>query len=180
MNTVAIQGTIGSYSEEAAVALLGKGASIRGYRSFFETFQALLLEKAEYAVIPVFNSIAGEISIATKFLSQSNLTVLDELPLAIRHVLVGNKETEIDVIRIVRSHVEALKQCSEFFAENPNITQTVGADTASCIRRVTSEGNPQNASIGSARAAKIYGGRILCENISNKTNNQTTFHLVGK
>ena len=180
MHTIAIQGTIGSYSEEAAITLFGERAQIRGFSSFFETFQALLIKTVDYAVIPVRNSIVGEISSATSFYQYSDLEVLEEFPLDISHVLVGCRNSHIDQIRSVRSHGEALKQCSDFFKNNAHLASVVGADTASSIRRVTSEGIASNAAIGSPRAARIYNGKILSENVANQLDNQTTFHLIGK
>lgn len=180
MRSIAIQGTIGSYSEEAAIALFGSDVKIKGFRSFFETFQALLMNAADYAVIPVRNTIIGEISSATSLYSQTDLDVLDEFPLEIRHVLVGTENACFDEIRSVRSHVAALKQCAGFFEKHQHIERIVGADTASSIRRIVSDGMNEMAAIGSPRAAAIFGGKILSEGISDQTNNQTTFHVIGK
>ncbi|NNE98247.1 MAG: hypothetical protein HKN25_04420 [Pyrinomonadaceae bacterium] len=180
MQSVAIQGTVGSYSEEAARKLLGANARIQGFSSFFETFQALLIKSVDYAVIPVRNSIVGEISSATSFYSRSDLDVLEEIPLDIRHLLVGTPDSRIDEIRSVRSHVEAIRQCSGFFKRNQHIEPTVGADTASSIRRVVSEDARTIAAIGSRRAAEIYGGKILSENVADGIKNQTTFYLIGQ
>ncbi|MEZ5345263.1 MAG: prephenate dehydratase domain-containing protein [Pyrinomonadaceae bacterium] len=179
MNSVAIQGAIGSYSEEAATRLFGTTADIHGYSSFFETFQAVLTRAAEFAVIPVRNTIIGDIKSAINILSQTDLRVHDELSIDICHVLVGTADSRLEDIVSVRSHVEALKQCRNFFANNPNIEQVVGADTASSIKRIISESNAQRGAIGSRRAAELYGGKLLLENVANETQNQTTFYLVG-
>jgi len=180
MRSVAIQGTIGSYSEEAALALFGNDAKIHGFSSFFETFQALLMKTVDYAVIPVRNTIIGEIASATSFYSRSDLSILDELPLDIRHVLVGTENAKIEQLKSVRSHIEALKQCADFFDANPHIERVIGDDTASSIRKMVSDGVGTNAAIGSPRAAEIYGGKILSENVADEINNQTTFHLISK
>lgn len=180
MLTVAIQGTKGSYSEEAATKLFSNNAKICGFSSFFETFQALLINSVDYAVIPVKNTIIGEINSSTEIYKQTDLKIYDELPLDIQHVLVGTKDSYYGGIKSVRSHIAALKQCRSFFDNNFHIQQIIGADTASSIRRIISDDIPENAAIGSLRAAKIYGGKILSENIANEIQNQTTFHLIGK
>lgn len=176
--TVAIQGTLGSYSEEAALKLFGRRANLLGFSSFFETFQALLLRNADYAVIPVRNTIIGEIKVAVDFLNQSDLRVVDEVPLQIQHVLAGTKDARLEKILAVRSHVEALRQCRRFFELNPWITRIIGADTAGAIRRVVADGMAGYAAIGSRRAVRLYGAKILLENVADRYLNQTTFYLV--
>ncbi len=178
MRSVAIQGTKGSYSEEAAMKLFGASASIKGFSSFFDTFQALLTKSVDYALIPVRNTIVGEILAVTHIFNQTDLQVIDELPLSIQHVLVGGKNTVLKQIKSVMSHHAALAQCRSFFNENPQIKQTVGSDTASSIRQIVSEHNAENSAIGSYRAAKIYGGKILLENVADKKINHTTFYLI--
>ena len=178
MRSVAIQGTKGSYSEEATVKLFGNNAHIQGFSSFFETFQALLMNSVDYAVIPVQNTIIGEISSAVKLFKQTDVQVIDELPLKIRHVLVGTENAELESIKTVRSHIAALSQCKDFFDANKKIRQIIGADTASSIRRIVADNVAENAAIGSPRAVEIYGGKVLSENIANITENQTTFYLI--
>ncbi len=178
MRSVAIQGTKGSYSEEATIQLFGNNAYIQGFSSFFETFQALLMKTVDYAVIPVQNTIIGEISSAVKLFQQTDVRVIDVLPLKIQHVLVGVENSNLNEIKSVRSHIAALEQCRDFFEENEQIAKIVGADTASSIRRVVTDSINENAAIGSPRAAEIYGGKVLSENIANQHKNQTTFYLI--
>lgn len=179
MKTVAIQGARGSYSEEATLKMFGKKAEILECADFAETFQALLAKKANYAVVPLKNKIVGEIKQATAILRKTGLRILDELPLEVRHVLVGTPDAEFENLKSVRSHVEALKQCRRFLSEHAQIRQIIGADTASSIRRIVEENNLQNAAIGSRRAAEIYGAKILRENIADDAENWTYFYLIG-
>ena len=138
------------------------------------------LKGAECAVIPLRNRIVGEIHAVAELLSRSGLTILREFEIEIRHVLAGTQGVAMKDVRTVRSHAEALKQCSRFFAANPHIKPITGGDTASSIRQIADEDQKQNAAIGSARGAKIYGAKVLCEDISNDIGNSTTFGLVGK
>lgn len=179
MSLVAIQGTKGSYSEEAAFRLLGKEASLLECLDFEETFAAITSKRAEYAVVPVRNKIVGEIESATKLLNRSNLRIHEQLPLEVRHVLVGTPDSEFSSLESVRSHIEALRQCRRFLSENAGLTQVIGADTASSIRRIVEEGSATNGAIGSRRAAEIYGAKILHEDIADDIENWTTFYLIG-
>jgi prephenate dehydratase len=78
------------------------------------------------------------------------------------------------------SHPEALKQCSEFFAANPQLTTAAGSDTASSIRDVVAANAGVTAAIGSRRAAEMYGAKVLRESVANAVDNRTTFYLVGR
>ena len=180
MSVVAIQGVRGSYSEEATFKLLGKSAEILECGRFEDAFQSLIQNRAEYAVIPFKNKIVGAIETPHELLKNTDLKILDELPLEVRHVLVGTPNAEFENLKTVRSHVEALKQCRNFFSVNPNLNQIIGADTAASIRRIVEEKNVQNAAIGSKRAAEIYGAKILKENIADDAENWTTFYLLRK
>lgn len=180
MTTVAIQGIRGSYSEEAALRMLGVSADLIECRDFASTFEAVTSKRATQAVIPLRNKIAGEIEAVTELLARTELAILEEFDLYIRHVLAGTVGAEFDDVITVRSHSEALKQCSLFLAANPHIRPISGGDTASSISQITDENKRQNAAIGSARAAKIYGAKVLCEDIANDINNWTTFGLIGQ
>ena len=179
MTRVAIQGISGSYSEEAAMRLAGAEASIVECFDFDQTFGALQSGKADQAVVPVENSIVGEIKQPIDLLRDGGFRVLDKLPIRVQHVLTGTQDAEIDKLVSVRSHAEALRQCQRYLEASPHLTQVVGADTASSIRRIVHEANPVNAAIGSRRAAELYGAQILAENIADDTDNWTTFYLIA-
>ena len=179
MTRVAIQGVSGSYSEQATRELLGSNVSIVECRDFNETFAAVRAGNADNAVVPVENKIVGEIREPIELLKASGYRILDKLPLRVQHVLAGTAGSSMEELRSVRSHIEALKQCRRFLASHPNLTQIVGADTASSVRRIVEEAVPKNAAIGSRRAAEMYGATILCEDIADDIDNWTTFYLIG-
>ena len=179
MRRVAIQGVKGSYSEEAARQLLGDDASIRECLDFDETFAALRSGDVDTAVVPVMNKIVGEIRRPVELLGAGSFKVLDKLPLRVRHVLAGTPDANFEDLVLVRSHVEALKQCGRFLAANPHLTHVIGADTASSIRRIVEGSNPAHAAIGSRRAAELYGAKILREDIADDIDNWTTFYVIG-
>ena len=179
MSVVAIQGVKGSYSEEATQKILGGDAEILECSDFEAAFSAVEHGIAAWAVIPVENKIVGEIEIPQRLLKQSSLRILERLPLEVRHILAGTPDAEFENLTSVRSHVEALKQCQRFLSSHKNITQIIGADTASSVRRIVDENILVNAAIGSRRAAELYGAKILRENIADDIENWTTFYLIG-
>jgi prephenate dehydratase len=179
MIRVAIQGVRGSYSEEAATQLFGAEAAIVECTDFESTFAAIREGDAEHAVIPVENKIIGPIAATMGLLRTHRNSVIDKLPLRVRHVLAGVAGTTLDEITSVRSHIEALKQCRRFFAKNSYLRQVVGADTASSVRRVVDEGVLANAAICSRRAAEFYGAEIVRESVADDVDNWTVFYVIG-
>jgi len=115
----------------------------------------------------------------TDLLKQSGARIIDKLPLDIHHILAGTPDAEFETLKSVRSHVEALKQCAQFFVQHPHLVQVIGADTAGSVRRIVEEDDPTHGAIGSRRAAEIYGAKIVCENIADDVDNWTKFYLIG-
>ena len=58
---VAYQGEPGAYSEKAARELLGPRLTTVNYESFDDAFKAVALKEADYAVVPIENSLGGSI-----------------------------------------------------------------------------------------------------------------------
>ncbi len=179
MTRVAIQGVTGSYSEEAVRVLFGSDAAIVECVDFLETFEAVRLGKADRAVVPVENKIVGQIPQTVQLLGTGGYKIFEKLPLKVRHVLVGTLDAQFDDFVSVRSHVEALRQCQTFLGAYPSLTQVIGADTASSVRRIVNDGDPRRAAIGSRRAAELYGAKVLRENIADDIDNWTVFYLIG-
>ncbi|HVF30312.1 MAG TPA: prephenate dehydratase domain-containing protein, partial [Pyrinomonadaceae bacterium] len=129
MTRVAIQGIDGSYSSEAAGQLV-HDATLVECRDFEETFSAVRNGRADCAVVPVSNRILGEIRMTRALLDDSDLDVKDRMDLKVEHVLVGTGASTFADLVSVRSHVEALKQCSRFLGEHNSLARVVGSDTA--------------------------------------------------
>lgn len=179
MITVAIQGIRGSYSEEAAMRFFGPSVEIVYCLNFEQVFEQIL-STGIVGVVPLFNSITGRIRPTAELLERVSVTVLDETALDIRHVLAGTAGADFADVRTVRSHPEALRQCSKFLKSNPHLKAEAASDTATSIREVIAVNRATIAAIGSLRAVHLYGARVLCEEIADEADNRTTFYLIGK
>ena len=175
---VAIQGIKGSYSEEAAVEMLGREVALIECADFAAAFDTVGTARAECAVVPLRNSIVGEIGRVARLLEKGGVEVERELTLEINHVLAGTVDSHLGSVTTVLSHPEALKQCSDFLSLYTQIDQVVAADTASSISLIAARGDKRSAAIGSPRAALMYGAKILRGGIANTRDNKTTFGLI--
>ena len=178
MTTVAIQGIRGSYSEEAAAAHFGIDAEIIECRSFADAVDAVISRRSEFAVIPVRNSIVGEVLSTAGMIDREGLKCVGEVDLQVAHVLAGNAKASVETISAVRSHAEALRQCTRFFSAYPHLSQIPGTDTASSVRMVIKEAMTREAAICSRRAAEIYGAKVIKYDVADRRDNRTTFAIL--
>jgi prephenate dehydratase len=177
---VAFQGERGAFSEEAAVKLLGDSIELIPRPTFNALFSSLREGVADYLLAPVENSIAGAVHPSVDLLIESQLEIVDEVIIPVRQNLIACPGVEFNDIQQVQSHPMALAQCSRFFKQHPQLQQIVSDDTAGSVAEILQCGYRHRAAIGSKRAAEIYGGVILRENIQDTSDNFTRFLLLSK
>lgn len=179
MPIIAIQGEHGSFSHEATLRLFPDATLLPCALSRL-AFDALVSGKADAAVLPIENSLAGSVLEHYDLLLQHPVTIQREMLLRIEHNLIANPGTTLRQIRRVFSHPIALAQCNRFFLDHPGI-QPIGAyDTAGSVKQVVSERDPSIAAIAPARAAAEYGAEILCRNLEDNPQNYTRFLVVRR
>jgi prephenate dehydratase len=178
--TVAIQGERGSFSHAAVLELLGTDWMPQPHPTFDGAFQAVASGKAERALIPVENSLAGSIHENYDRLSALPLHIIGETQLRIRQCLIARPGSTLAVIRRVASHPVALAQCRTFFAEHPGVEAIATYDTAGSVMDLLRDGPATQAAIGPALAASLYGGQILLESIEDDPENYTRFLLLAR
>ena len=153
--TVAIQGERGSFSHAAVLELLGTDWMPQPHPTFEGAFQAVATGKAERALIPVENSLAGSIHENYDRLSALPLHIVAETQLRIRQCLIARPGSTLAVIRRVASHPVALAQCRQFFAEHPGVEAIATYDTAGSVLELMDKGVATDAAIASKFAAGI-------------------------
>jgi len=176
---VAFQGEHGAYSEQAIRKLLGESPVTIPCRSFQEMLNLVQDEKADYAILPVENSLAGTVIPAYDALIESELFVHAEVMLRIEHCLMAPKGRALEDIRFVISHHQALAQCSEHIEEE-GMEAKEYYDTAGAARDLAASEMPFTAAIASELAAKTYGLDILRRNFEDLDRNTTRFFLMGR
>jgi prephenate dehydratase len=177
---VAFQGEHGAFSEEAAIKLLGPATELVPRRTFAELFSSVDEGQAEYVLAPVENSLAGVVQSVVDLLYKSSLVIAGEMSIQVRQHLIGCQGARFEEIHAVESHPVALAQCKRFFADNPQITKIETDDTAGSVARVIACGDRKRAAIAGTRAAEIYGGSIILENLEDDPENYTRFVLLSR
>ncbi len=176
---VAIQGDPGSYSEEAAILLLGPEVKIRYCEHFQDVFELTAVEQTDHCVIPIENSLAGSIHKNYDLLLRHRLRISREINLQIQHNLIVRTGTSLQELSTVISHPVALDQCEKFFEKFPHLKRKSGYDTSGSVKRIIEEGLQGWAAIASQRAAEHYGGEVLMAGIQDNEENFTRFFLLS-
>jgi prephenate dehydratase len=172
------QGALGAFSQEAAWQLLGDRAEVVPFERFEEVFQALIRGKIDTAVIPVENTLAGSVHENYDHLLNYDVRITGETNVRIVHNLIAPPGVRFKDVCRVYSHPVALNQCLKFFSTNPKIERSTFYDTAGSVKMVMDEKAPDAAAIGSAAAARMYGGHILKRSIEDDRRNYTRFVLL--
>src|SRR5690606_17765818 len=180
MITVAFQGELGAFSEEAVHRFFSDGADPRPRRGFAEVGQAVTSGEVEYGLLPIENSLAGSVVGSYDVLSGGELAVVGEVVTPIHHCLLGLPGAEIGTVTHVLSHPVALAQCQRFLQAHPAIEPVVFYDTAGAAREVSAGDDRPRAAIAGRSAAARYGLTILAENIEDRQENQTRFLAVAR
>jgi chorismate mutase / prephenate dehydratase len=180
---VGYQGTDGAYSQIAAEQHWSARRSelvCRGFDSFSALLSAVLAEEIDYAMQPIENTTAGSINEAYDLLAHMDLQLVGEEVLRVEHCLLALPGSQIQQLRRVYSHPQALLQCSEYLASLPDCQVLAFTDTAMAVKKVRDEGDPSQAAVGSERAGELYGLERLARDIANQRNNFTRFVVVAK
>jgi chorismate mutase/prephenate dehydratase len=176
---VAFQGEIGAYSEEAAFQFFGSSIQTRPCESLDDAFKAVEQGEARYAVIPVENSLEGSISRSYDLMLESNLSACGEIELRVSHCLIASPDARLESIKKVYSHPQALAQCRNFLKQM-GFTLIPTYDTAGSVKMIKEQGITDGAAIASARAAEIYGMKVLVAEIEDNPNNFTRFFVLSQ
>lgn len=189
--TFAFQGVRGAYSEQAALKHIEEenlwrkraaGQPPRGVpcRDFSEVVQKVAEEEVHCGLIPVENSLAGNIDEATDLLADMDVHVVGEVELRIRHCLLAPRGTAIKDVNVVHSHPQGFRQCHEYLSKNPDWRLESEFDTAGSAALVAKEQQPGHAAIASRLAAEHYDLDVLAEGIESTPDNYTRFFCVSK
>ncbi len=177
---VAFQGVHGAYSDLASRELFGPKTRTLPQSTFDGVFDAVREGHANRGVIPVENSLAGSIHHNYDLLIQNGLHITGEHFLRVEHALLGQPKAHFADIRQVRSHPQALAQCSQFFVDHPKIQAVVWFDTAGAAESLIKETSPEVAALASEYAGKLYGLKAIRSKVQNRSENFTRFLSISR
>ncbi|MCJ2112556.1 prephenate dehydratase [Methylobacterium sp. E-025] len=142
--------------------------------TFEDAFAAVTEGRAQAAMIPIENSIAGRVADIHHLIPTSALHIVAEHFLPIHFQLMVLPGTRIEDLRSVHTHVHALGQCRRII-RRLGLKAVVAGDTAGAAREVMEAGDPSRAALAPALAAEVYGLDILARDVEDEAHNTTRF-----
>jgi prephenate dehydratase len=201
---VAYQGEPGAYGETAIAQQWRGSATALGAPTFTEAIMMLGRGRADFAVIPVWNSTIGQIPDTNVLLThhEPKLDTVADLTVPVVHCLLALPGATLTTIRYVGSHPTALAQCRRLFASRDTLQPCIAHDTAGAARELATLG-ARRARAGSSRSeatpwfspyhpiastslgviagapvARLYGLIVINEGVQDNPTNATRFVVV--
>lgn len=175
--SIAFQGMPGAYSDLACRTVFPDMETVP-CDAFEDAFHAVKDGRADLAMIPVDNTIAGRVADVHHLMPDGDLYIIDEHYQPIRHYLLGLKETKAEDLKHVHSHVHAIPQCRKLI-KDLGVNPHVHADTAGAAAEVAERRDPAHGAIASSLAAEIYDLEILREDVQDQQHNTTRFVILA-
>ncbi|MFA6155190.1 prephenate dehydratase [Mesorhizobium sp.] len=147
--------------------------------TFEDAFNAVETGKADLAMIPIENTIAGRVADIHHLLPESKLHIVAEYFLPIHFQLMVLPGVKRDEITTVHSHIHALGQCRKYIRKN-GWKGIVAGDTAGAAKMVSEVKDRTMAALAPALAATLYGLDIIEENVEDTDSNVTRFVVLTK
>ncbi len=177
-NLIAFQGSAGAYSNLACLAAYPEMTPLP-CNSFEGAFDAVESGKADLAMIPIENSIAGRVADIHHLLPGTGLHIIGEHFEPVRHFLMAPKGATLQSIKRVRSHVHALGQCRKSI-KALGLEAIVHVDTAGAAADLEHSTDLAEAAIASSLAAETYGLQILQDKMEDHAYNTTRFIVLSR
>ena len=163
---VACQGVEGAYSQQACDKLFDL-PNIVYFKRFEGVFQAI--ESGHGSVTEVYD-----------LMRKHRFYIVRATKLKINHRLLAKPGVQLEDIREIFSHEQAIGQCSQFLKTLKDVKITVCENTAMAAQMVSKSERRDVAAISAPVCAALYGLRVVSSDICNSDSNFTRFICIAK
>jgi prephenate dehydratase len=178
VSTYAYLGPAATFTEAALKNITGPTDQLIPYANVTAALNAVRNNEAEFALVPIENSIEGVVARTLDELATGDpLIIAGEVTLPVSFAFMikpGTKE-----INRIATHPHAEAQCRTYVATNYPHAEVVATNSTAAAAEALNRGE-FDAAIASAVAADRYGLEIVAENIGDNTEAVTRFVLVSK
>jgi prephenate dehydratase len=175
--SISFQGELGANSHIACAAAYPEMEPLP-CASFEDAFAAVSEGQAALAMIPIENSLAGRVADVHHLLPESDLYIVGERFIPIRHQLMAPKGATLQTLKRVHSHPQALGQCRRTLRAM-GLEPVKSADTAGAAREIAELGSLEDGALASTLAAQVYGLEILKADVADAQHNTTRFIILA-
>ena len=177
-NRISFQGEPGANSDTASRNVYPEMEPLP-CPTFEDALNAVQIGKADLAMIPIENTIAGRVADIHHLLPESKLHIVGEYFLPIHFQLMVLPGVKREEIISVHSHIHALGQCRKYIRKN-GWKGVVAGDTAGAAKLVSELKDRTMAALAPKLAAELYGLDILERNVEDTDSNVTRFVVLTK
>ena len=177
---IGVLGPKGSYTEKAAKQWLsGKchksDSSLKYCDDIQDVFIAVNSGSVDIGVVPLENSIEGSVGVTLDMLLESDVNVIGESVVVVKHCLLSRGKKED--IKVILSHPQGLAQCRQFLKEKFNNAELRTTGSTSHAAKLATEFS-EMAAIASKEAAEMYDLDVIIPNIQDRKRNHTRFFII--
>ncbi|MCR5293563.1 MAG: bifunctional chorismate mutase/prephenate dehydratase [Lachnospiraceae bacterium] len=177
---IGCQGVRGAYSEQAAKRMFPLAG-----RMFFKTFggviEAVKSGLCDYGILPIENNSFGSVRAVYQLLKSAGVYIIRSERILIRHQLLVKPGTSFEEVTSIRSHEQAIGQCSRFLKTVEGKIPVIPVlNTAMAARYAAETDEKGAAAIASPEAAEAYGLVTLANRVSDSDNNYTRFVCISR
>ncbi|MDR1451331.1 MAG: chorismate mutase [Helicobacteraceae bacterium] len=175
---IAFLGPIGSFTHQAAESRFGATGDYLRMQSIGAVFEAVESARAKYGVAPIYNNTSGLVGDTLERLATSDLLIVGDLEMKIRHCFASRAEN-LNRVKRIYSKDAAFGQCEAFLAGHDlgEIERAPIESTAKAAKLASQEEDA--AAICSHIAAKLHNLPIMFDNIQDSGENATRFVILS-
>lgn len=150
--------------------------------NILDCFLAVQNNEVDKAIVPLENSIEGTVSMTLDYLYQTPEICIEAeavMPIA-HHLMIHPDQENENQIEKIYSHPQALAQSFHFLNKKyPDVPKQDFASTAAAAKRIAENPARKIAAVANKFAAKLYGLKIIEENIHDFEQNHTRFIVIS-
>jgi prephenate dehydratase len=178
VSTYAYLGPVGTFTEAALKKITTAHDSRVPYANVTAALDAVRTGEADYALVPIENSVEGVVARTLDELATgAPLVIAGEVTLPVTFALMSLPgRTQISTIA---THPHAEAQCRTYIAQRYPHAELVSTSSTAAAAQALSRGE-FDAAIASSAAAEHFGLSIIEENIGDNDGAVTRFVLVQK
>ncbi len=177
---VAFLGPKGTFSEEAVNEIYKGNVEKVPYKTITEVVKALINDEVDYSVVPIENSLEGCVTeTLDTIIEHKEIEIKMQKVLKIKHNLLANDFYNIEDIKELYSHPQALAQCRSFIEKNLK-SAVIYEESSTSKSAQTIKEKDYAACIANTTCKEVYNLKVLKENIQDNNTNETKFWVLGK
>ena len=176
---IACQGVEGAYSAAATEKLFPSG-NIMFFDTFAGVFDAVENNLCQYGMLPIENSIYGTVNEVYDLMRTHKFHIARSVRLKINHVLLGKHGADMNEIKKIYSHPQAIGQCRAYLKTLKGVEFIPCANTAIAAKMVAENNDNSIAAICSRNCASLYDLSVLAEDVQDNAINETRFICISK